>query len=156
MKVTRIGVGLLAIALGVGTAQAIEVHQTATVKGAPDALWQKIGEFCAIQTWHPAAKKCEISEEGGVTFRTLTLPDGGLIKEKLLEQTPTSYSYEIVESPLPVQNYKSTFSVMAHGDSAMVDWVSTFDAKGMADAEAEGVIAGILKAGLDQIGAMNQ
>ena len=37
----------------------------------------------------------------------------------------------------------------------MVDWKSSFDAKGAPDADAEGVIAGIFKAGLDQIAAMN-
>ena len=74
-----------------------------TVKGAPDAVWQKIGDFCAIKDWHPAVKGCVVSDEGGVTFRTLTLADGGSIKEKLLEKTATSYSYEIIESPLPVR-----------------------------------------------------
>ena len=141
----------LVLTAGASAAGAVEVHQMLTVKGAPDAVWQKVGDFCAIKDWHPAVKACVVSEEGGVTFRTLTLPDGGAIKEKLLEKTDTSYSYEIIESPLPVQNYRATFSIMGHGDATMIDWKSTFDAKDASDADAEGVIAGIFKAGLDQI-----
>jgi hypothetical protein len=51
-----------------------------------------------------------------------------------------------VESPLPVENYRSTLSVMSEGDGAMIMWDGSFDAKGASDADAEGVIAGIYKA----------
>ena len=84
--------------------------------------WQKIGDFCAIQTWHPAVSKCEQSEEGGATYRTLTTTDGGTIKEKLVEQTDTSYTYDIIYFPLPVANYRSTISVSAEGNGTRVDW----------------------------------
>jgi hypothetical protein len=156
MKGVAVVVGLFAGVAWAGVAHAIEVHQSASVKAAPEAVWEKIGGFCAIKDWHPAVKACAESEEGGATFRTLTLPDGGSIKEKLTGRTETSYTYEIVESPLPVQNYRSTLSVMAEGDGTMIMWDGTFDAKDASDADAEGAIAGIYKAGLDRIGAMNQ
>ena len=82
------------------------------------------------------------------------MPDGATIKEKLVEETATSYTYEIVESPLPVANYNSTISVTADGDGTMVDWQGNFDAKDVPDADAEGVIAGIYQAGLDEIAKM--
>jgi hypothetical protein len=154
MRAATIAIATFA-ALAAGTAQAIEVHRMASVEAAPDAVWAEIGGFCAIKDWHPAVENCEESQEGGVTFRTLTLTDGGTIKEKLVEQTETSYTYEIVESPLPVQNYRSTISVMPEGDGTMVDWRGTFDAKGVSDADAEATIAGIYKAGLDKIAGMS-
>ena len=55
--------------LGAGAAQAVEVHQSATVKVQADALWQKIGDFCAIKDWHPAIATC--SEIHAPTVRTL-------------------------------------------------------------------------------------
>jgi len=84
----------------------------------PAEIWEKFGEFCAIADWHPAVAKCEITEEDGTTFRTLTLEDGGVIKEKHLGEgkVPTSYSYEIVEGPLPVENYTAVFEVKADDD----------------------------------------
>ena len=145
---------IAAMCLLVGSTAALEVSSSATVAGKPDAVWQKIGDFCTIQNWHPAISKCEQSEEGGAIYRTLTTTDGATIKEKLVEQTATSYTYEIIESPLPVSNYRATISVSAEGDGTKVDWKSTFDAKGKSDAEAKDVISGIYKAGLDKITGM--
>jgi Polyketide cyclase / dehydrase and lipid transport len=135
----------------VGSAAALEVSHSAKVAGTPDAVWQKIGAFCAIQDWHPAVSKCEQTEEGGETYRTLTLGDGGTIRERLIEQTDTSYTYEIIESPLPVQNYRATISVSAEGEATKVDWKGSFDAKDASDADAQAVIGGIYQAGLDAI-----
>lgn len=146
---------IAAMGLLVELAAALEVASSATVAGKPDAVWQKIGDFCAIQTWHPAISKCAQSEEGGATYRTLTTSDGGTVKEKLVEHTDTSYTYDIIDLPLPVENYRATISVSAEGDRTRVDWKSSFDAKGKSDSEAKDVISGIYKAGLDKIAEMS-
>ena len=142
---------IAATAVLVGSAVALEVSHSAQVTEAPGPVWRKIGEFCAIQEWHPAVSKCEETEEGGATYRTLTLGDGGTIRERLVDKTDTSYTYEIIESPLPVQNYQSTFGVSAEGEGTRVDWKGAFDAKDASDADAQAVISGIYQAGLDQI-----
>ncbi len=118
------------------------------------ALWAKFGGWCAIAEWHPAIKKCEESKEGDDTFRTLTLADGGKIKEKLLAQSAVSYRYEIVESPLPVKNYEAQFSIVPDDDDedeVNIAWAATYDAEGKPDKEARGVIDGIFKDGLASI-----
>ena len=142
---------LAILVLAASPAAALEVESTATMPGKPAQLWKKIGSFCSIKDWHPMIAKCEKSKEGGATYRTLTTKDGGKIKEKLLKKNDSSYSYEIVESPLPVQNYKATISVAADGDQTKVDWKSTFEAKGASDDDAKKVIDGIFKAGLDNL-----
>ena len=50
-----------------GPANALEVSNFATVAETPDAVWQRIGEFCSIQDWHPAVSKCVQADEGGAT-----------------------------------------------------------------------------------------
>ncbi|RUM98243.1 SRPBCC family protein [Pseudaminobacter arsenicus] len=145
---------IAAMGVLVGSAAALEVASSTTVAGTPDSVWKKIGDFCAIQTWHPGVSKCEQTDEAGATYRTLTATDGGTIKEKLVEQTDTSYTYEIIESPLPVEDYQATISVSAEGDRTRVDWKGSFDAKGQSDAEAKTVISDIYKAGLEQIAKM--
>ncbi len=149
----------IALAVGVvccltAPAAALEVSQSTTVAGKPEAVWKKIGSFCAIQEWHPVIAKCEEMDEGGAHYQVLTTKDGAKIKEKLLSTTDGSYSYEIIESPLPVQNYRSTISVTGEGDQTKVDWKSSFEAKGASDKDAENVISGIYKAGLDKIATM--
>jgi hypothetical protein len=119
-------------------------------------LWAKFGGWCGIKDWHPAIASCEEVTEGDAKFRILTLKDGGKIKEKLLDEKPNFYRYEIVESPLPVKNYQAQFALTPDDDDEdeiNFAWSAVFDANGKPDAEAKGVIEGIFKAGLDNIKA---
>ena len=97
----------LAVFVLTGSAQAITVKKRTEAPGLPPEIWQVVGGFCAIKDWHPAVASCEETKVGDMTFRTLTLKDGGKIKEKRTGTEDTAYTYEIVESPLPVKNYKS-------------------------------------------------
>ncbi|MBO0902608.1 SRPBCC family protein [Jiella sonneratiae] len=129
---------------------AIEVSKSAEIAAAPDSVWKMIGTFCDIQNWHPAVKKCELKQDGGKNVRTLTLPDGATLVEEEVsrDDDKMSYTYKILEGPLPVENYESTISVSGSGDSATVDWSGHFDAKGASDDKASEVIGGIYDAGL--------
>ena len=135
-------------------ASGISVRQVAKVNGSEKDVWAKIGAFCAIKDWHPALAGCEETKEGDATFRTLTLKDGGKIKEKLTGSTETGYTYQIIESPLPVKDYFASFSARADGDEpgvALVVWSASFASNGKPDSEARGVIEGIFKDGLKSI-----
>jgi hypothetical protein len=135
-------------------ASGISVRQVAKVNGNDAAVWAKIGGFCAIKDWHPALAGCEETKEGDATFRTLTLKDGGKIKEKLTGTSATGYTYQIVDGPLPVKDYSASFSARADNDEpgkAIVVWSASFAAKGKPDSEARGVIEGIFKDGLKSI-----
>ena len=72
-----------ALLIASGSAYAITVKKRIEAPGLPPEVWAVAGAFCAIKEWHPAVAKCEETKEGDVTFRTLTLKDGGKIKEKL-------------------------------------------------------------------------
>ena len=139
------------------SAKKLELHvDPDKVEAARKALWDKLGGWCAISQWHPAIAKCEESKEGDAAFRTLTLKDGGVIKEKLLDTGSISYRYAIIESPLPVKNYEAQFSVTPDDDDLdeiNVVWSATYDANGKPDKEARGVIDGIFKAGIENIKA---
>lgn len=143
----------LAAVLLASPAFALNVKKSVDVGAAPAAAWKAIGDFCGIGNWHPAVTKCEISKKNGATLRTLTLKDGGKIIEKqgTFNNRRMSYSYSIVESPLPVANYQSTISVAKHGSGATITWVGKFKAKGADDAAATNVISGVYDAGLNSL-----
>ncbi len=143
----------LAVLVGTGSASAITAKKRTEAPGLPAEVWAVVGEFCAIEKWHPAVAKCEESKEGDVTFRTLTLKDGGKIKEKLTGTEATAYTYEIVESPLPVKNYKSKLwlELDDEPDRTVIFWQSDFDANGKSDEEAKTVVTGILADGVKGI-----
>jgi hypothetical protein len=166
---TSIVAGLLAagaVAVGAGTASAASLVsakklelkvEESKVEAERKELWAKLGGWCAIKDWHPAVASCEESKEGGDTFRTLTLKDGGKFMEKLLDSASMSYRYAIVESPLPVKNYEAQFSVTPDDDDLdeiNVVWSATYDpADGKDPKEARKTIDGIFKDGIDSIKA---
>ena len=134
----------------------IEIRvEESKVEDEKKALWAKFGGWCAIAEWHPAIKSCEESKEGDAEFRTLTLQDGGKIKEKLLDKGNASYRYAIIESPLPVKNYEAQFTVTPDDDDldeVNIVWAATYDAAdGKEDAEARKTIDGIFKDGIESI-----
>lgn len=165
-SITALMLATGALAVGAGAASAaslvsakkleINVDETKT-EAERKALWEKVGGWCAIKEWHPAIAACEESKEGDDTFRTLTLKDGGKIKEKLVDTGATSYRYAIIDSPLPVKNYEAQFSVTPDDDDLdeiNVSWSATYDpADGKEDKEARKVIDGIFKDGIESIKA---
>jgi hypothetical protein len=143
-----------ALVVASAPAHAIEVDKKIAVPGDMDVIWTKISEFCSIKDWHPAIGDCKEVKEGGDTVRVLTLKDGGTIKEKLDDSDDTSYSYEIVESPLPVTDYHAKLWVEPDPrdqDRTVVHWDATFEAKGASEEEAKKTISDIFFAGLKSI-----
>jgi len=142
------------LVIGTGSAYALEVKKHIAAPGQPAKVWSIVSDFCAIKDWHPVVADCVETKEGDDTFRTLTLKDGAKIKEKLLESDDTSYNYEIVESPLPVKNYKAKLSVEPDDrgeDRSVITWEATFDANGVSDEDAVKKISDIFFAGLKGI-----
>ena len=145
----------VAVALCGGPAYAITVKKRIEAPGLPADVWVLAGEtFCTIKSWHPAVAECEETKEGDVVYRTLTLKDGGKIKEKLTGTEDLSYGYEITESPLPIKNYSSKLWVEAddEDDRSVIYWESEFEpADGTSEDDAKKIITGILGDGLKGI-----
>jgi hypothetical protein len=137
-----------ALLMSAVAAHALDTSAKASSKLSADAMWTKIGDFCGIAKWHPALEKCDLSADGKT--RTLTLKGGGTIVEALVkwDAAGKSYTYSIVESPLPVASYTSTITVSADGAGSALTWTGKYDAKGAPDAKAQEVIQGIYDAGL--------
>jgi hypothetical protein len=114
-----------------------------------DELWSRVGGWGTIHQWHPAVTATEVSQDG--SRRTLTLADGGVIIEKLLEQGERSYSYRFEESPLPVKDYSATIRVRPDDGGSTLEWEGTFEPAGVSESEAVELIEGIYQAGLDAL-----
>jgi hypothetical protein len=154
MRIIRLAlITTTALVIGSASAYAITVKKRIEAPGLPPEVWAMAGAFCQIKDWHPAVATCEETKEGDVVFRTLTLKDGAKIKEKLTGTEDLAYTYEIVESPLPVKNYKSKIWMEADDepDRTIIYWQSDFDANGASDEEATKIITGILGDGVKGI-----
>ncbi|MBT3559363.1 MAG: SRPBCC family protein [Rhodospirillales bacterium] len=118
-----------------------------------DEAWSMIGGFNALPDWHPAIENSELTEEGQV--RTLSLAGGGSIIEKLekVDDAARTYTYSIVNSPLPLSNYTSTITVRDTDEGTVVDWSSEFDPIG-GENDAMNAVQGIYQAGFDNLKKM--
>jgi Polyketide cyclase / dehydrase and lipid transport len=144
---------LLVTALLATPAAALEVSQSVEVAAPPEKVWEMIGAFCSIADWHPVVGKCAESQQNGAAMRKLTTVDGGVLVEKRVQYSDEgmSYTYVIVDSPLPVSDYTSTLAVMGMGGGSMITWSGEFAAKGAPDDKAVEVITGIYQAGLEAL-----
>ncbi len=134
-----------------------KVSMSANLGVSADRLWDMIGGFHSLPDWHPAIAKCDIEEDGKVTLRRLSLAGGGEIVERLeqSDDDERSYTYSIVSSPLPLNNYKSTIRVVeGEGGNAKVEWSSEFDSAGAPDTDVTKIVEGIYSAGFDNLKKM--
>lgn len=117
------------------------VMRSRAFAATPEELWAVIGDFHALAEWHPGVAAQTAEGE----LRNLDIAGGGVLVERLLGEDGTSYAYEIVSGPLPVEDYRSVLSVAPAGSGSVVVWCSTFEPR--ADA-ASRAVAGIYEAGL--------
>jgi hypothetical protein len=136
-----------------GVASAAEVSRSITVDADASTVWQVVGPFCAIGDWYPGIETCTEEEIDGAVHRRLGTADGGEFLEEELahDDAAMSYSYAIIEGPLPVQDYEATFSVDEREGGAVISWESTFEPKGVTAEEATTVMAGVYEAGLEAL-----
>jgi len=164
---------LLGAALLQGTALAdppkpLHVVETVEIKAPADKVWAAIKDFDSLDKWHPGFSKDELvsganGQAGAV--RKLTIKDGPSFTEKLKSYSDAAhtYTYAIVESPLPITHYVSKVTVRsAGGGMTKVIWSGTFLRKNPADnpPEAESdagalkLVKGVYRGGLDNLKKM--
>jgi mxaD protein len=132
----------------------LSVERTVELNAAPETVWKMIGGYNDLDVWHPAVANSQLTGSGHAPgdLRVLTLGDGATITERLVSYDANRYRYAIEASPLPVDHYVSTLAVTPRdGGGTIVTWNSSFDAKGVPDAEATKAIAGIYEAGLQRL-----
>ena len=69
-----------------GAAEAADIQRSIEFAAPAEEVWDQIGDFCAIATWHPEVESCAIDEDDFTVYRTFQTEDGGTFREQLLEQ----------------------------------------------------------------------
>jgi hypothetical protein len=111
----------------------------------PEKIWAEIGGFGDMAAWHPGIESAEVFDIEGEIHRHLTLGDGGLILERLVETGPHHYTYEIVECPLPLTDHRATLSCVAEEGGCHVFWSAMFEPT---DPSADEIVSGFYEEGL--------
>ena len=117
----------------------LSVTKTVEIKAPVAKVWAASKDFDSLNKWHPGFSKDVLTKgpnNAVGTVRALTIKDGPTFTEELLtfSESAHSYSYKIIESPLPLQNYVATFVVKPGKDGgSTVTWSAKFTRKNPAD-----------------------
>jgi len=124
--------------------------------GAPaKRCWELLSNFGGVADMSPMIQSCDVEGEGVGAVRTLGLPGGAKLQERLEahDEAGMTYSYSIIgDHPLPLADYYSTVTIEPAGDDACtVDWRGRFEPKGD-EAAAAGMVNGIYTGGIAALG----
>ena len=90
--------GLLAAAPGAFAAEYATVKLDTTVNAPIEAVWSKVGGYCAIQDWLKRLAPCVMTGDGGLGSIRKLGPQGA-ITEVLVAATKYSYTYAQPTNP---------------------------------------------------------
>jgi hypothetical protein len=117
-------------------AQAKVVEQ---IEASADKVFAELGNFAGIKPG-PGLESVDYEGEGVGMTRTMRLANGTVVERlDVYDEAERTWTYAIIndDSPLPFANYSATVKLIDNGDgTTTVDWVGTFDPKGVEEAKA--------------------
>ena len=138
----------------------VQVYVSSVVDASADTVWSRIRDFNGLPQWHPGIADSRIensqpSDRVGC-IRHFHTRDGGTIRERLLGLSDYEYSctYEILESPMGVENYVATLKLtpVTDGNRCFAEWSADFDCAEGREAELTRTIGeGVFQAGFDAL-----
>ena len=89
------------------------------IPAEPDVIWALVGQFGGIDAWLPDIDSCDVDGDQRVVHTV-----GMTIHERLLHRDDAlrTISYQIVESPIPLDHHRATISVTPDSGGARIGW----------------------------------
>lgn len=116
---------------------------SARIPAAPDAVWAVVGEFGALDTWHPWVPDCTLSSDG----QTRTIGSGAIQTVETLESEGAhTHTYRVDKSPMPVADYRCTWTATAHDAGTHLAIEATFAPAGVPEDQALAMLTGFFEA----------
>ena len=111
----------------------MKVYRSMILDAPIEKVWAAVRAFDGVVNWNPGVSGARL-ESGHATetgaIRYLDIVDGSAFRETLLAHSDLEhfYTYDILESPLPVEGYISThrFLAITHSAQTLGIWESTF------------------------------
>lgn len=112
-----------------------KVYISGIIDAPVDKVWDYARDFNGHGEWHPLIAESHVedglpSDRVGCV-RNFNLTNGGHLRERLLSFSDLErrFTYNIIVSPMPIQNYVATFGVkpITEGNKTFVEWMAEFD-----------------------------
>lgn len=112
------------------------------IAAAPDAVWALAGDFGGLDIWHPWVPDCRLSDDG----RTRTIGSGAMEAIEVLESTGAhTMTYRVQKSPMPVANYRCTWTAIAENGGTTLSIQATFEPSGAPEEQAVAMLTGFFQ-----------
>jgi hypothetical protein len=138
----------------------VRVYVSSVIDAGADEVWARVRDFNGMPQWHPGIADSRIegdepSDRVGC-IRHFHTRDGGTIRERLLALSDYDYActYEILESPMGVDNYVATLELtpVTDGTLTFIEWHAEFDcAEGREQALVQLIGQNVFQAGFDAL-----
>lgn len=102
------------------------MKQQIQIDATAQDVWKLAGDPARIADWLPPIESSHVEGDR----RSCTLAEGGAqIEERILEHSDARrrYHYEILDGPMPLSSYSSTFEVKDRDGHAQVVWTAQFE-----------------------------
>ena len=76
-----------------------------------DKVWSVIGDFAGIRKWAVLVQGETVEDTPNGKIRTLQMPEGRVVRERLAASSQYSYTYTMVDRP-EMADYRSTVAVI--------------------------------------------
>jgi Polyketide cyclase / dehydrase and lipid transport len=111
------------------------VYVSTVIEASPAQVWRRVRDFNALPEWTPFVVESRIEQHQPADrvgcIRNFTMRDGGHIREQLLALSDyeMSCTYAMLESPMPVENYIATLSLLpvTEGNVTFAQWQADFE-----------------------------
>ena len=124
------------------------VERTLQLSSSSTEVWNLIGDFCDVDDWHPDLVACSLNVIDSGLHRSVISVDGAAYLEKRISVEPgLSYTYRIIDSPLPIENFTATFSIEPL-DGSLVSWSARFSSD---DPTMANTISAFIENGMSEI-----
>ncbi|MEI7712311.1 MAG: SRPBCC family protein [Rhodospirillales bacterium] len=81
-----------------------------------DKVWGTIGDFAGIRKWAVLVESESVEDTPAGKVRTLNMPEGRVVKERLAASSQYSYTYTMVDRP-EMADYRSTVAAIPLDDA---------------------------------------
>ena len=128
----------------------VSVKVSETIGASAERVWELVRDFGGVERYAAGIEKCTVEGQGIGAVRTLGLPGGLSLQERLeaFDDAGRRLSYAIVAGPIPVASYLATIEVCDEGSGCRIDWSSHFEPKGITDEQGRAMIEGVYKGGI--------
>ena len=130
----------------------MEVRVSEEIAAPAAKVWALMRGFGDVMQWMEGLERCELEGSGIGAVRTITMPGGLRIQERLesFDDVGRRFSYAIIgNSPLPLREYLSTVQIRETGPTRCeVAWDGHFEPRAGSEAAMQQMVRGIYTNGI--------